>query len=336
MPSSPVIDTNESVDNVQLSIVIATCNRAEQIGRALESLCHQSIPAKSFEVIVVDNGSGEATRVVVQDYLKGQPHWKLLQEPKPGAAAARNSGIRAARSSIVLFLDDDIVADPKLIEQHLTSHRKCPGTAVLGAVRFPWKGDESAFFWCLGRHPELFQSFQFPDPGNVPFQYFYTCNLSLSKSFFNQAEGFDESFTTSGFEDTELGYRFIKAGFRIIFNEKASALHDVRTTFRQFSQKRYASGQWARQFVNMYPEVRRTFLGGSPFKNKISSLVGFLAILLRPLFGMAKGPLNRPLLPALGILCWHHLQYCFRTGFSANSLPQAAYLQKQSPVNSMK
>jgi len=306
---------------LQLSVVIATRNRAGQLGAALESLSRQSISIESFEVIVVDNGSHDSTPAVVQHHLKRQSHWSFLREPKLGAAAARNAGIRACRAPIVLFLDDDIVADRELIEQHLTSHRGCPGVAVLGAVRFPWKGCENPFFWCLSRHPELFQSFEFRDSQNVPFQYFYTCNLSLAKSFFNRMKGFDEDFTTSGFEDTELGYRFVSAGFRIIFNEKASALHDVRTTFLQFSQKRYASGQWARRFISKYPEVQRTFLGMSPLRAQISSLIGIWATPLRPLFDVTESPLNRPWLPLLGRLCWHHLQYRFRAGLRANPYP---------------
>jgi len=330
------IEANIPSDTLQLSVVIATCNRNEQLAQALDSLSHQSIDLKSFEVIVVDNGSSDSTEAVVQSYLEKHSHWRYIREPKPGAAAARNTGVRECRSRIVLFLDDDIVGDPELIEQHLKSHQESPAAAVLGGVRFPWKGNESPFFWCLNRHPELYQSFQFSDPQNVPFQYFYTCNISLSRSFFDQANGFDESFTASGFEDTDLGYRFVNAGFRIVFNKKASALHNVRTTFRQFSQKRYASGQWARHFIGKYPEVRAVFFGLSPFKTKISSLIGFLATPFTWVFDLAEGTVNRRRLPVLGILCWHHLQYRFRTGYRANSPPPAAYLQKQSAINSMK
>lgn len=322
------IEANIPSHSLQLSVVIATCNRDEQLGQALDSLARQSVPLELFEVIVVDNGSKNSTEAVVQSYQRKQPHWEYTREPKPGAAAARNTGVRACHAPIVLFLDDDIVADRELIEQHLKSQQESPAVAILGAVRFPWKGTESPFFWCLSRHPELYQSFQFPDPQNVPFQHFYTCNLSLPRSFFDRANGFDEEFTASGFEDTELGYRFVNAGFRIVFNEKASALHNVRTTFQQFSQKRYASGQWARRFIDMYPEVRATFLGGSPLKMKTSNLIGRLATPLRSLFDLAESPLNRPLQPVLGVLCWHHLQYRFRTGYCANSASAGRILAK--------
>jgi GT2 family glycosyltransferase len=328
MQVSRLIDANAAENDFRISVVIATCNRDEQLGEVLDSLARQSIPLGFFEVIVVDNGSKNSTEAVVQSYQKKQTHWKFVREAKPGAAAARNTGVRACRAPIVLFLDDDIIADRELIEQHLKSQQESPTVAVLGAVRFPWKGTESPFFWCLSRHPELYQSFQFPDSQNVPFQHFYTCNLSLPRSFFDQGNGFDEEFTASGFEDTELGYRFVNAGFRIVFNEKASALHNVRTTFQQFSQKRYASGQWARRFIGKYPEVRATFLGWSPLKMKASNLIGLLATPLRPLFELADGPLNRPLHPVLGVLCWHHLQYRFRTGYCANSVSASRILAK--------
>ncbi|HTC94571.1 MAG TPA: glycosyltransferase [Terriglobales bacterium] len=328
MQVSHLIDANASEKDLRMSLVMATCNRAGQLDQALDSLNRQSVASKLFEVIVVDNGSNDSTEAVVQSYLKKQPHWKYIREPKPGASAARNAGVRACRAPIVLFLDDDIVADPELIEQHLKSQQESPAVAVLGQVRFPWKGTESPFFWCLSRHPELYQSFQFPDSQNVPFQYFYTCNLSLPRSFFDQGNGFDEEFTASGFEDTELGYRFVNAGFRIVFNEKASALHNVRTTFQQFARKRYASGQWARRFIGKYPEVRATFLGWSPLKIKASNLIGMLATPLKRLFDLAESRLNRPLQPVLGVLCWHHLQYRFRAGYCANSASPGSILAK--------
>jgi glycosyltransferase involved in cell wall biosynthesis len=310
---------NSFRDGLQLSVVIATHNRAEQLDRALDSLQRQSLSTDSFEVIVVNNGSSDPTDAVVRSYVERRPHWHLVREAKPGAAAARNTGIRLSRAPLVLFLDDDIVADRELVAQHVESHRVRPDVAVLGAVRFPWKGDETPLFACLHRHPELFQSFAFLDAENVSFQYFYTCNLSMARSFFTQGPGFDERFTTSGFEDTELGYRFVKTGHRIVFNEKASALHDVRTTYPQFSQKRYASGRWARYFIGQYPEVRSTFLGSSSWKSRISNLIGFSAGPLSPLFDLRIRPMKRVLQSVLGVLCWHRLQYLFRKGYSTDS-----------------
>jgi GT2 family glycosyltransferase len=324
-----VSDLKSSRDGLQLSVIIATHNRPEQLDRTLDSLKLQSLSPDSFEAIVVNNGAAEPTETVVRNHIDRCPHWKLLRETKPGAAAARNAGIRVSRAPLILFLDDDIVADRELLKQHVQSHRERRGVAVLGAVRFPWKGDETPLFSCLARHPELFQSFQFSDPENVPFQYFYTCNLSLARFFFTQGAGFDERFTASGFEDTELGYRFVRAGHRIVFNPQASALHDVQTSYRQFSRKRYASGQWARCFVRHYPEVRPVFLGSSSWKSRISSLVGVATGPLAPLFNLRMGLMNQ----VLGVLCWHRLQYLFRKGYNANAPAlRTPYLQEQYSV----
>src|SRR5437016_14648088 len=125
---------NPSRGGLQLSVIIATHNRAKQLEQVLKSLSQQSIPMDSFEVVVVNNGSSEPANAIVQNYIERWSHWKLLEETKPGAAAARNTGIRVSRAPLVLFLDDDIVADQELVEQHLRSHRNRPGVAVLGAV----------------------------------------------------------------------------------------------------------------------------------------------------------------------------------------------------------
>jgi hypothetical protein len=95
-------------------------------------------------------------------------------------------------------------------------------------------------------------------------------------------------------------------------------LHDVRTNFREFSKKRYSSGRWARYFIDRYPELRAIFLGNSSLRRRLSSVIGFSATPLGPLFDLSQNAFNGSLQPVLGRLCWHHLQYRFRSGFRAN------------------
>jgi glycosyltransferase involved in cell wall biosynthesis len=303
---------------LEISVVIPTRNRAPKLRRTLEGLCAQSAPANTFEVVIVDNGSTDNTCEAVKDFTSRAANspWSYLREAKPGAAAARNAGVQASRGDIVLFLDDDVVPDPQLIEEHTKSHRE-QTVIVLGAVRFPWDDSRTAFHRTLSEHAELLQSFRFPDPHNVPFQHFYTCNLSLPRDVLSRNGGFDESFRASGFEDIDLGYRLSKAGIRMVFNPRASGLHDCWQPFPEFAEKQRRNGRELRILLKKHPELRELFLPEASFARRgLLALAGGAASLLAPWFERPVVGFFSPLvLTALARLCWVNLQLRFRAGF---------------------
>lgn len=300
---------------MSISVVIPTRNRTHKLRRTLDGLRAQTVSTGSFEVLVVDNASSDDTPATVAGYLGQAANWRYLQEPKPGAAAARNSGIRASQGEIVLFLDDDVIPDPQLVEEHGKSHRE-QDAVVLGAVRFPWDGSGTAFRRTLSKHPELLQSFRFPDPNDVPFQHFYTCNLSLPRAFLSRSGGFDESFRASGFEDIDLGYRLARAGFRIVFNPRASALHDCWQSFPAFAEKQRRNGRELRLLLKRHPELRDVFMSAAGARRQsLAALAGGAASLLAPCYEWEAGLLSALALPALARLCWLNLQIRFRAGF---------------------
>lgn len=102
--------------DVEISVVIPAYNRAETIGRCIASVLAQDFP--SFEVVVADDGSTDATREVVTAIA--DPRVRLVARGQNGgAAAARNSGVAAARGRYVAFLDsDDVFLPGKLALQH--------------------------------------------------------------------------------------------------------------------------------------------------------------------------------------------------------------------------
>jgi GT2 family glycosyltransferase len=298
---------------LEISVIIPTRNRSQKLRRTLDGLRVQSFAA--CEVLVVDNGSSDDTHATVANYVDRAPNWQYLREPQPGAAAARNTGIRASRGEIVLFLDDDVVPDPRLLEEHEKSHHR-QSAIVLGAVRFPWDGSGTAFRRTLSEHPELLQSFRFPDANDVPFQHFYTCNLSLPRAFLSHSGGFDETFRASGFEDIDLGYRLARDGFRMVFNPCASALHDCWQPFPEFAEKQRRNGGELRVLLKKHPELRETFLPAAGSRRRgLAAIAGSAASVLAPCFEWPTGFLSALALPGLARLCWLNLQSRFWAGF---------------------
>ncbi len=107
----------------KISVVIPTLNRADLLARTIDNIEAQTVPHDSYEVIVINNASTDHTREVLEQKARVYCNLKVFSQDKPGAAATRNVGIRAAKGETVLFIDDDILADPGLIQAHLEYHR---------------------------------------------------------------------------------------------------------------------------------------------------------------------------------------------------------------------
>jgi glycosyltransferase involved in cell wall biosynthesis len=88
-----------------ISIVMATYNRAALLPRAIDSVLRQS--HTDWELIVVDDGSTDATRGLVAPYVREHSRIRYVARPHEGLAAARNAGIQMASGAIITFLDSD-------------------------------------------------------------------------------------------------------------------------------------------------------------------------------------------------------------------------------------
>jgi GT2 family glycosyltransferase len=92
----------------ELSVVICTRNRAEQLAELLDALARQP-DGERMEVIVVDNASADDTpRVVARLAHELALVVRYLHEPRIGSAVARNAGLQAASADVICFLDDDV------------------------------------------------------------------------------------------------------------------------------------------------------------------------------------------------------------------------------------
>jgi glycosyltransferase involved in cell wall biosynthesis len=95
-----------------ISVIICTQNRADLLSTALESVCRQAFGRDNYEMVVVDNGSTDATPAVVDRFRERYPNIRYFREETPGLSVARNRGWREARGEFVAFLDDDAKANP--------------------------------------------------------------------------------------------------------------------------------------------------------------------------------------------------------------------------------
>lgn len=242
----------------KLSIVIPTFNRASTLARTLDHIESQTVSTESYEVIVVDNASTDDTRTVLEAKSRKYFNLKFLFQAKPGAAATRNAGLRQATGDVVLFIDNDIIAEPDLIERHLAYHNEFPRSAVIGNVIAPWNDSVDPFLRYL-RHRGIYNPYTIAS-GPLDFSYYHTGNVSTPRSLLLEAGGFNEDFFLYGMEDIELGYRLERLGARMINGERARATHQYFPTYEEFIDRCEQAGYSLGKLIELHPALEKRFV----------------------------------------------------------------------------
>jgi len=115
---------------MKISLIIATRNRCQQLGRCLAHV-ERLHCEYDWELVIVDNGSSDGTAEVVQKFAEQVDFdVKLVHEPRPGLGCAHNAGIASARGELVAFLDADDVWFPKKLELQVEALQAHPDAAL--------------------------------------------------------------------------------------------------------------------------------------------------------------------------------------------------------------
>jgi glycosyltransferase involved in cell wall biosynthesis len=242
------------------SVVIPTFERPETLRQVLEALGRQA-GSVDFEVIVVDDGSRDATPERLRALDPPYPFRSFRQE-NSGPAAARNRGVEEARGRYILFLGDDTVPEPDLLAVHARAHaepRPCP-VAVLGYTTWPRDRRVSPFLHHINEYGLQFGYGLIEDPESVPFNFFYTSNISLPRALLRAAGLFDTTFPHAAWEDIEIAYRMMRMGMKILYRPAAVARHYPDITFDSFRRRQEKAGEAAAIFYEKHPELG-DFLG---------------------------------------------------------------------------
>jgi GT2 family glycosyltransferase len=231
----------------QLTVVIPTFRRPELLRRCLESLAGQDARG-SFDIVVVDDASGDDTVRVLEEHATAMPELRFTSLPaNRGQAAARNKAVELAAAARVLFVDDDIVASPSLVSTHVRLLGNDASLGVVGLVE--WHPDlPSTPFrrWLDSTQLQFgYHSWMQPGPIEPPENAFYTCNLSMSTQLFRDAGGFDERLRS--LEDIELGHRLGRLGFRLDYRPEALAWHARDIDLDAFCRRQVVVGAAAMQ-----------------------------------------------------------------------------------------
>jgi GT2 family glycosyltransferase len=161
-----------------------------------------------------------------------------------------------------VFLGDDTEPQPGWLVEHVEAHRLFGGQdplAVLGYTSFPDDLD-SPFLRFINEFGAQFGYLLIDRPEDVPFNFFYTSNVSLPRAVFLEHAGFRDDFPAAAWEDIEFAYRACAHGMRLRYRPRARTVHRHRIRPRTFCRRQRTSGHSAAIFGQLHPELE-DFLG---------------------------------------------------------------------------
>lgn len=244
---------------IQLSVIIPTRNRASILKEALESIEKQTLDKSLFEVIVIDNGSSDNTSQVVNSFKDSIVHLSCISIPEPGLHIGRHAGLKAAKSDILVYADDDIIAFPTWLEGVYESMQD-PKVVLVGGKDLP-KFEVEPPFWIkemwyrMQPDGHAMTELSLIDLGEeikeIPPYYVYGCNYSVRKHIVLEAGGFHpdgmpwDKIVYRGDGEWYINNYISSKEYKVIYNPKASVYHvtpKTRLTLDYFKKRAFCEG----------------------------------------------------------------------------------------------
>jgi O-antigen biosynthesis protein len=226
----------------RISVVVCSYNGSRTIGECLQGLERLEYP--DYEVIVVDDGSTDATARIV----RGHAGVRLIRTENRGLSAARNTGMAAATGEIVAYIDDDACPDPHWLT-YLAASFRASDHAGIGGPNIPPPGDGPIAEWVAHApggpvHVLLDDTTAEHIPG---------CNMAFRKSCLEAVGGFDPQFRAAG-DDVDLCWRLQQRGWTLGFSPAAMVWHHRRNSVRAYWKQQRGYGQAEAMLERKWPE----------------------------------------------------------------------------------
>jgi glycosyltransferase involved in cell wall biosynthesis/GT2 family glycosyltransferase len=229
----------------RLTVVIPAYNAAATLGDALDALATQTITRSEFSVIVVDDGSTDATASMAA--AKGA---LVISQPNAGPAAARNAGAAAAPPDcdILVFTDADCAPAPDFLARLTAPLEDAAVAGVQGAYRTRQTSLTARF-----AQIEFEDRYDYVEK-RPTIDLVATYAAAYRRTVFDAAGGFDTSFRAADNEDTELSYRLAAAGHRLVFAPDAIVYHRHPATLSRYLRIKASRAYWRLHVCREHPE----------------------------------------------------------------------------------
>ncbi|MCP9774597.1 glycosyltransferase family 2 protein [Cyanobium sp. WAJ14-Wanaka] len=202
-----------------ISVVIPTYNRLPILQKCLAALENQQIgaPIDGYEVVLVDDGSTDATVDWLTQSAHELPHVRLIKQSHGGPAQGRNRGVEHAQGDVIVFIDSDLVVE----DDFLLAHAR--------GLERQWQKQANRLCFTYGA---VINTANFASPSSEPHKlrdlswaYFATGNVAIDRQLLERSGLFDPRFHLYGWEDLELGERLRRLGVVLVRCPEAVGYH---------------------------------------------------------------------------------------------------------------
>ncbi|HLX18949.1 MAG TPA: glycosyltransferase [Gaiellaceae bacterium] len=229
-PSSTSALDGVAVAAPRVSVIVTARNEERRLPLLLEMLRRQTLPRDEFELIVVDDGSTDATATLAAAE-SGAVVVRALNHV--GLAAGRNLGVRAARAPILAFTDADCLPSPDWLELGVSRFAAEPIDILAGGITIVIERTTGSALvdaaWHLDQERYVERGFA------------AGANLWLQRRLVEELRGFDERLGPYG-EEEEFCQRATRNGARIVYAPEVQVDHPARDRARDLSRKAFLLG----------------------------------------------------------------------------------------------
>lgn len=225
----------------RVSVVVCSYNGSRTIRETLEGLKQLDYP--NFEVIVVNDGSTDATPDIAGEY-----DVKLISTENRGLSNARNTGWQEATGEIVAYIDDDAYPDPHWL-QYLAHAFMTTEFVGVGGPNFVPPGD-GPIAECVYNAPggPIHVLISDREAEHIP-----GCNMAFRRSAMQAIDGFDPRYRAAG-DDVDICWRLQDRGGTIGFQPAAMVWHHRRNSFRMYWKQQQGYGKAEALLEEKWPE----------------------------------------------------------------------------------
>ena len=256
---------------IQISIIIPTYNRIDALRLALQSLINQDSPPEEFEILVVDNACNDTSRAIVDEAMENNRGLNIqyIAEPVPGLLSGRHRGALEAKGSLLVFIDDDIEADPNWLNSIRDAFQD-PAVHLVGGKCLPnYETPPPAWteqIWNRTPDGEACSYYSLIDYGDqrreIDANLVWGLNFSIRRGTLYQLGGFHPDTVPRSYQryqgdgETGLTIKLKEQGLKVIYEPGALVYHQVpaeRLTVRYLEKRQYFQG-----VCDSYTSIRRT------------------------------------------------------------------------------
>ncbi|MGN6438219.1 MAG: glycosyltransferase family 2 protein [Agriterribacter sp.] len=236
---------------LSVSVVIPTFRRPHLLKRVLESFSRQSYLPPAFEIVVVIDGIDAASADCVSNCNNQRfPIKYFMHFRSRGPAAARNTGWRNAQGALIIFTDDDCIADPLLVIHYMKAF---------------FQNGKPAAFWGrtvvpIGEHPTDYEK----NVAKLESSGFITANCACTRDALRITNGFDERYRTAWREDTDLFFSLMQQSVPIYEIREAVITHPARSAGWGVSLAEQKKSRYNALLYKKFPRLFRHYVSRSP------------------------------------------------------------------------